>query len=115
MCCRALPRLICSTALQRVGLLIIGALRVIYGGEGLRVFYTGQPVFWLKVGLFALAGCCRCRRRFASFAGHAPCGQTGALARRRRVADHAQADSVGAARALRRDDLRGADGGGIGH
>ncbi len=38
-----------------VGLLSVGALRVIYGAKGY-AFYTGNPVFWLKVGLFALAG-----------------------------------------------------------
>ena len=36
-------------------LVVVGTLRVIYGVKGY-AFYTSNPVFWLKVGLFALAG-----------------------------------------------------------
>ncbi|MBL8309411.1 MAG: DUF2214 family protein [Burkholderiales bacterium] len=36
-------------------LLLVGIARVVYGAKGL-AFYTGNPVFWLKVALFALAG-----------------------------------------------------------
>ena len=36
-------------------LLLVGSARVIYGAKGY-AFYTGNPVFWLKVALFALAG-----------------------------------------------------------
>ena len=36
-------------------LLIAGVLRVVYGVKG-HAFYTGNPVFWLKVTLFALTG-----------------------------------------------------------
>ncbi len=33
-------------------LLVVGVLRVIYGVKGY-AFYTGNPVFWLKIALFA--------------------------------------------------------------
>lgn len=36
-------------------LLAVGALRVTYGVKGY-AFYVGNPVFWLKVALFAAAG-----------------------------------------------------------
>ncbi len=36
-------------------LLVIGGLRVVHGVKGY-AFYTGNPVFWLKIALFALAG-----------------------------------------------------------
>ena len=36
-------------------LLIVGVLRLIYGVKGY-AFYSGNPVFWLKVTLFALTG-----------------------------------------------------------
>jgi len=36
-------------------LLVVGALRVTYGVKGY-AFYTGNPVFWLKIAFFALAG-----------------------------------------------------------
>lgn len=36
-------------------LLLIGGLRISFGVKGY-AFYTGNPVFWLKIGLFALAG-----------------------------------------------------------
>ena len=36
-------------------LLVVGALRVTYGVKGY-AFYTGNPVFWLKIAFFTLAG-----------------------------------------------------------
>ncbi|MEO7254286.1 MAG: DUF2214 family protein [Casimicrobium sp.] len=38
-----------------VALLIVGVLRVIYGVKGY-AFYTGNPVFWLKIALFVATG-----------------------------------------------------------
>jgi len=36
-------------------LLVAGSLRLSFGAKGV-VFYTGNPVFWGKMGLFALIG-----------------------------------------------------------
>lgn len=36
-------------------LLLVGGARVVHGAKGY-AFYTDNPVFWLKVSLFALAG-----------------------------------------------------------
>jgi putative membrane protein len=35
--------------------LVAGVLRVMYGAKG-AAFYTGNPVFWTKLGLFVLIG-----------------------------------------------------------
>lgn len=36
-------------------LLVAGGLRAVYGAKGW-AFYAGQPMFWLKMGLFAAIG-----------------------------------------------------------
>jgi len=41
--------------ISAVALLIVGGLRLSFGAKGI-AFYTGNPVFWLKIALFALAG-----------------------------------------------------------
>jgi putative membrane protein len=52
---RFLPKLDLAYGIVAVLLLIVGALRVIYGIKGY-AFYTGNPVFWLKIAFFAATG-----------------------------------------------------------
>lgn len=52
---RFLPRLDAAYGIVAVLLLIVGTLRVFYGVKGF-AFYTGNPVFWLKIAFFAATG-----------------------------------------------------------
>jgi putative membrane protein len=52
---RFLPKLDAAYGIVALLLLIVGALRVTYGIKGY-AFYTGNPVFWLKVAFFAATG-----------------------------------------------------------
>lgn len=52
---RFLPKLDAAYGIVAVLLLIVGTLRVTYGIKGY-AFYTGNPVFWLKIAFFAATG-----------------------------------------------------------
>jgi putative membrane protein len=52
---RFLSKLDAAYGLVALLLLIVGGLRVTYGIKGF-AFYTGNPVFWLKIAFFAAAG-----------------------------------------------------------
>jgi putative membrane protein len=52
---RFLPKLDAAYGIVALLLLIIGSLRVTYGIKGF-AFYTGNPVFWMKVAFFAATG-----------------------------------------------------------
>jgi putative membrane protein len=52
---RFLPKLDAAYGIVALLLLIIGGLRVTYGIKGF-AFYTGNPVFWLKIAFFAATG-----------------------------------------------------------
>jgi putative membrane protein len=52
---RFLPKLDAAYGVVALLLLIVGASRVMYGVKGF-AFYTGNPVFWLKIAFFAATG-----------------------------------------------------------
>jgi putative membrane protein len=52
---RFLPKLDAAYGIAALLLLIVGYLRVRYGVKGF-AFYSGNPVFWLKIAFFAAVG-----------------------------------------------------------
>lgn len=52
---RFLPKIDAAYGIAALLLLIVGYLRVRYGVKGW-AFYSGNPVFWLKIGFFLATG-----------------------------------------------------------
>lgn len=52
---RLLGRFDMAYGLMALAILVVGFLRVVYGAKGAG-FYTHNPVFWAKVGAFAVVG-----------------------------------------------------------
>jgi putative membrane protein len=52
---RFLPKIDAAYGIVALLLLIVGYLRVRYGVKGF-AFYSGNPVFWLKIAFFAATG-----------------------------------------------------------
>lgn len=50
-----LAKLDAAYGMLAMGVLAAGALRVVYGAKGAE-FFTSNPLFWAKVGVFALIG-----------------------------------------------------------
>ncbi|NVD99745.1 DUF2214 family protein [Massilia sp. BJB1822] len=52
---RLLARLDAAYGLSALGILLVGFGRVMHGAKG-AAFYTANPLFWTKIGVFALVG-----------------------------------------------------------
>ena len=57
-----------------LALLVSGILRVIHFGQGAE-FYTQNPLFWWKVGLYSPWEACRCIPRSPTSSGRFPCAR----------------------------------------